>query len=109
MFDAITSERPYARAAPPHVGVRAIVEGSGRGFDPLIVESFRQVVAPFPPGCEIVLADGRRGVVVSVPQDCLELPLVRVGFDPSDKRIEPYEVDTREQPELLSHGLAPAA
>ncbi len=55
VFDAITSERPYARAAPPHVGVRAIVEGSGRGFDPLIVDSFRQVVAPFPPGCEIVL------------------------------------------------------
>jgi HD-GYP domain-containing protein (c-di-GMP phosphodiesterase class II) len=109
VFDAITSERPYARAAPPHVGVRAIVEGSGAGFDPLIVESFRKVVAPFPPGCEIVLADGRRGVVVSVPQDCLELPLVRVGFDPSDKRIEPYEVDTRERPDLLPHGLAPAA
>ena len=33
VFDAITSERPYARAAPPHVGVRAIVEGSARGFD----------------------------------------------------------------------------
>jgi HD-GYP domain-containing protein (c-di-GMP phosphodiesterase class II) len=109
VFDAITSERPYARAAPPHVGVRAILEGCVSGFDPLIVESFRKVVAPFPPGCEIVLADGRRGVVVSVPTDCLELPLVRVGFDPSDKRIEPYEIDTRDEPHLLPYGLAPAA
>jgi hypothetical protein len=87
----------------------AIVEGCGRGFDPLVVESFRRVVAPFPPGCEIVLADGRRGVVASVPADCLELPLVRVGFDPSDKRIEPYEIDTREEPQLLPYGLAPTA
>ncbi len=109
VFDAITSERPYARAAQPYVGVRAIVEGEGKAFDPVIVESFRKVVAPYPPGSEIVLADGRRGVVVSVPTDDLELPLVRIGFDPSDKQIEPYEIDLRSEPELLPQVLRPAA
>jgi HD-GYP domain-containing protein (c-di-GMP phosphodiesterase class II) len=109
VFDAITSERLYARAAQPYVGVRAIVEGEGKAFDPVIVESFRKVVAPYPPGSEIVLADGRRGVVVSVPTDDLELPLVRIGFDPSDKQIEPYEIDLRSEPELLPQVLRPAA
>ena len=75
----------------------------------MIVESFRKVVAPYPPGSEIVLADGRRGVVVSVPTDNLKLPLVRIGFDPSDKQIEPYEIDLRNEPELLPQGLRPAA
>jgi HD-GYP domain-containing protein (c-di-GMP phosphodiesterase class II) len=109
VFDAITSERLYARAAQPYVGVRAIVEGEGKAFDPVIVESFRKVVAPYPPGSEIVLVDGRRGVVVSVPTDDLELPLVRIGFDPSDKQIEPYEIDLRSEPELLPQVLRPAA
>ena len=98
VFDAITSERPYARAAPPHVGVRAILEGAGTSFDATIVESFRKVVAPYPPGSDIVLADGRRGIVVSVPTDDLDRPLVRVTFDPSDKQIDPYEIDTRNEP-----------
>jgi HD-GYP domain-containing protein (c-di-GMP phosphodiesterase class II) len=109
VFDAITSERPYARAAQPYVGVRAIVDGEGTAFDPAIVESFRKVVAPYPPGTEIVLADGRRGVVVSVPTDNLELPLVRIGFDPSDKQIEPYEIDLRDEPHLLPQTMRPAA
>jgi HD-GYP domain-containing protein (c-di-GMP phosphodiesterase class II) len=109
VFDAITSERPYARAAQPYVGVRAILEGSGTYFDPTIVESFRKVVAPYPPGSEIVLGDGRRGVVVSVPVNDLEHPVVRIGFDPSNKQIEPYEIDLGEQPHLLPQGLRPAA
>jgi HD-GYP domain-containing protein (c-di-GMP phosphodiesterase class II) len=109
VFDAITSERPYARAAPPHVGVRVIVEGAGTAFDANIVESFRKVVAPYPPGSEIVLSDGRRGVVVSVPTDDIELPLVRVSFDPSSKQIDPYEIDTRNEPDLIPQLLKRAA
>ena len=109
VFDAITSERPYARAAPPYVGVRAILEGRGSAFDPAIVDTFRKIVAPYPPGHEIVLTDGRRGIVVSVPTDRLDLPVVRVAFDPSNKQIEPYEVDLRHEPQLVPRGLAPAA
>jgi HD-GYP domain-containing protein (c-di-GMP phosphodiesterase class II) len=78
VFDAVTSERPYAPAAPQHVGVEVVTRGSGTAFDPEVVATFRQVVAPWPPGAEITLADGREGVVVEVPQGKLHLPLVRV-------------------------------
>ena len=37
VFDAITSERAYDTARPPHVGVRVILEGSDELFDPDIV------------------------------------------------------------------------
>jgi HD-GYP domain-containing protein (c-di-GMP phosphodiesterase class II) len=99
-FDAITSERVYSAAAPAHVGVRAILEDIGRAFDPVIVETFRKVVAPYPPGCEITLADGRRGVVVSVPVGEVDRPLVRVLWDASGERVEVHEVDLRSQPLL---------
>jgi HD-GYP domain-containing protein (c-di-GMP phosphodiesterase class II) len=109
-FDAITSERPYAVARPPHVGVRTVIENAGTQFDPAIVDTFRKVVAPYPPGCEIVLADGRRAVVVSVHADRLELPLVRVHADALGQPVEPQELDLREHVELAPRdGLAPAA
>ncbi len=78
VYDAITSERLYAPARPAHEGVRAIIEGSGTLFEPAVVEAFRRVVAPFPAGTEIELTDGRTGLVVSVPDEALDRPLVRI-------------------------------
>jgi HD-GYP domain-containing protein (c-di-GMP phosphodiesterase class II) len=78
VYDAITSERLYAPARPAHVGVNAILEGSGTLFDPTVVAAFCRVVAPFPAGTEVELSDGRTGLVVSVPEDALDRPLVRV-------------------------------
>jgi HD-GYP domain-containing protein (c-di-GMP phosphodiesterase class II) len=95
VFDAVTSERPYATAAPQHVGVDVIKQGSATAFDPEVVKTFLRTVAPYPPGAEIELGDGRRGVVLSVPPGKLHLPLVRIpagsGFD---------EVSLEENPDL---------
>jgi HD-GYP domain-containing protein (c-di-GMP phosphodiesterase class II) len=78
VYDAITSERLYAPARPAHEGVRAIIEGSGTLFEPAVVDAFRRVVAPFPAGTEVELTDGRTGLVVSVPDEALDRPLVRI-------------------------------
>ncbi|HEY2603089.1 MAG TPA: HD-GYP domain-containing protein [Thermoleophilaceae bacterium] len=109
VFDAITSERPYASAQPASKGVRVIVENAGTQFDAEIVDTFRKLVAPYPPGSEIVLADGRRAIVVSVPPVCLELPLVRVYADAAGP-VAPQELDLAAYPEYAPRdGLAPAA
>jgi hypothetical protein len=88
------------------VGVRTVLEGSGRFFDPAIVETFRKVVAPYPPGSEIELADGRRGVVVSVPLTQVDRPLVRVLWDQNGERTDREEIDLRERPLLAPLPLA---
>jgi HD-GYP domain-containing protein (c-di-GMP phosphodiesterase class II) len=100
VYDAVTSERVYASARPPDVGVQIVLEGSGRAFDPDVVDVFRRVVAPYPPGVEVKLSDGRRGVVASVPPDRLEHPVVRVGWDATGREVAPYEVDVAAKPEL---------
>ena len=64
VFDAVTSERHYSNASPQAVGVDAIRQGAGSAFDPAVSAAFCEVVAPYPPGNEIELADGRRAVVV---------------------------------------------
>ncbi len=79
VYDAITSERIYAPARPAADGVRAVLGGSDKLFDPLVVEAFRQVVAPFPAGTEVALSDGRGGIVTHCPEGALDRPTVRVA------------------------------
>lgn len=88
VYDAVTSERVYSPATAPHVGVKIILDGADIGFDPYIVRVFSQLVAPFPPGVDVTLEDGRRGIVVSVPDGELDRPVVRIIDDPR----APYEV-----------------
>src|SRR4051795_5867224 len=100
VYDAVTSERVYASARPPDVGVQIVLDGSGRAFDPEVVDVFRRGVAPYPPGTEVRLSDGRRGVVASVPPGNLGRPLVRIGWDPRGHSVSPYELDMAKEPDL---------
>ena len=77
-------------AAPPHVGVRVIREGTGSQFCPSIVRHFRAVVMPYPVGHEITLPDGRAAVVASVDIASPDVPTVRVR---GDAGIEEFTVD----------------
>jgi hypothetical protein len=54
------------------------MEGSGTLFDPEVVDAFCKVVAPFPPGTEVKLTDGRTGIVASIPEGTMDRPVVRV-------------------------------
>ena len=82
VYDAITSERVFAPARPAHVGVQAIMAGAGTQFDPTITDVFSRRIAPFPPGVEVELTDGRRAVVVSVSELALDRPVVRMISGP---------------------------
>src|SRR4051795_8261596 len=109
VFDAVTSERVYASARPPDVGVQIVLDGAGRAFDPDVVDVFRRVVAPYPPGVEVVLSDGRRGVVVAAPAENMQRPLVRVGWAESGQPVTPYEVDLAGEPDELTLSCVPGA
>ena len=86
VYDAVTSQRPYAPAEPPHVGVRIIADGAGTSFDPVIARVFRKVVMPYPVGTEVTLPDGRIGVVATVDADRPDEPVVRL--DGAEARID---------------------
>jgi HD-GYP domain-containing protein (c-di-GMP phosphodiesterase class II) len=96
VFDAITAERPYKQAAPVHVGVETVLEGSGRLFDPALVVTFAETVAPYPPGLAVALGDGRRGIVADVPPETVGRPVVRIV---EDGRVA-GEVALADHPEL---------
>jgi HD-GYP domain-containing protein (c-di-GMP phosphodiesterase class II) len=103
VYDAITSERLHAPARPPAVGVRAILDGAGTLFDADITDVFARLVAPFPPGIEIRLTDGRRALVAAVPGLPLDRPVVRVLDGPGS----PQEIPLLSNPSLRIAGWDP--
>jgi HD-GYP domain-containing protein (c-di-GMP phosphodiesterase class II) len=91
VYDAVTSERPYKPANPPHVGVKVITNASGTAFDPDVVAVFERVVHPYPMGSELRLHDGSAGVVARVDPAHPRCPWVRFpdGERPVDTEVEP--------------------
>jgi HD-GYP domain-containing protein (c-di-GMP phosphodiesterase class II) len=99
VYDAVTSRRVYSGAVQPHVGVRIIRDGAGTQFCIDVVRHFRAVVVPYPFGHEIVLADGRRGVVAAVDPLDPDRPVVRV---PEGRGITEVKADMTEPPAVLA-------
>jgi HD-GYP domain-containing protein (c-di-GMP phosphodiesterase class II) len=111
VFDAITSERPYKRAAQAYVAVNVISEGAIRGsLDPEIVSAFRRVCLPFPLGTDVVDNGASLGIVSAIDADEPWMPTVRRM---QDGEIAEFVLDlrhldvTRPAPDIAQ--LIPAA
>ncbi len=87
VYDAVTADRPYRAAAPPHAGVRLIREAAGNQFDEHVVEHFLRIVMPYPVGYTITMPDGTPGAVVGVDPEEPEYPVVRYR-EPSGRLTE---------------------
>jgi HD-GYP domain-containing protein (c-di-GMP phosphodiesterase class II) len=77
VYDAITADRPYQPANPPHVAVKAIREGADTQFDPQIVHHFLRIAMPYPVGYTVTLPDGSSGAVVAVDPEEPDYPVIR--------------------------------
>lgn len=78
VYDAMVSDRVYARRTPPGVAHQTIRSLAGRQFDPMVVEAFLRRVLPYPAGAEVVLSDRRTGRVVRATADAPLRPVVAV-------------------------------
>jgi HD-GYP domain-containing protein (c-di-GMP phosphodiesterase class II) len=76
-YDAVCSVRPYKAAQPPHVGVRIVRQGAGTQFNPAMVQTFCELVMPYPVGHLVHLPDGREAVVTAVDPTRPYEPTVR--------------------------------
>ena len=105
-YDATVRARPRSPAQLPEDGWRAIVDGRGTAFDPLVVDIFRELVAPWPIGTEVRLTDGLRGIVASVPKGQLDRPTVRVVYANGEQERAGEEIALVEHPDLQIIGTA---
>jgi hypothetical protein len=74
------------------------------------VSAFAKLVAPYPVGTEIELADGSRGIVAAVPFEAPDEPTVRITHGPGAKPVaEPADVPFAELPPIAGALDYPAA
>jgi len=78
-FDAMSSDRIYARRYSPALAFQAVRASAGRAFDPAVASAFLGAVSPFPPGTPVRLASGETGVVARPAPGRPFRPVVRLG------------------------------
>ncbi len=96
-FDAATSKRSYQYIPfPPDEVLREMRDNPSRGFDPVVVKAFVNMMGIYPVGTLCILDTGELAVVVAPSPNPEELhrPLVRVISDASGRKLpEPALVD----------------
>jgi HD-GYP domain-containing protein (c-di-GMP phosphodiesterase class II) len=92
VYDAMTADRPYRPASPPHEAMRWLQERAGAQFDKDAVRRLARRVAVYPAGTIVRLSSGELGAVQTQGVDPRQ-PTVRVVADARLKRVEPVSVD----------------
>ncbi|WP_048601270.1 HD-GYP domain-containing protein [Rubeoparvulum massiliense] len=87
VYDALTSNRVYRGAMLPHEAYEILLAGSGKLFNPKMIEVFHKTISMYPIGMSVRLSTGELGVVVDVHSNIPERPVIRVLYDANG---EPY-------------------
>ena len=99
-FDAATSKRSYQYIPfPPDEVLREMRDNPSRGFDPVIVKAFVNMMGIYPVGTLCILDSGELSVVVAPSPNPEELhrPLVRIVSDAEGRKLpQPPLVDLSE-------------
>jgi len=116
-YDAMTSERPYARALTSVEAVSKLYELRGTEFQAQLVEEFIQAIGVYPTGSLVHLSSQEIGVVIAQNPDRRLRPKLLVLLD-ADKKVlgKPRYLDMmsvthdqRGEPLRILTGLLPGA
>ncbi|WP_026176971.1 HD-GYP domain-containing protein [Desulfurispora thermophila] len=104
VYDAITSNRVYRPAFPPHEAYELLAAGGGSMFDYEIVRIFIEIIAPYPLGTIVELSNGEIAAVVENIPGFNLYPRVRVLFDPYGQEVgEMKEYFLARQRDIVIH------
>lgn len=97
VFDAVCSNRVYAKAVLPHVGMELLFAGAGTQFDLDIIRAFRRTISIYPVGLTVILNDNRKAIVAEQNKNNSERPIVRVIEEDMKKVEQPYYVNLNKE------------
>jgi HD-GYP domain-containing protein (c-di-GMP phosphodiesterase class II) len=101
MFEALVHVRTYRERLLPRDAIRKLVNKYKDAFDPSILKALIESVSLYPVGTYVQLNSGEVGQVIRVQPRLPLRPRVYLTMDRHGNRIQPREVDLREQPNLM--------
>jgi HD-GYP domain-containing protein (c-di-GMP phosphodiesterase class II) len=78
VYNAITTDRVYRKAHPPHEAYEMVMASGNLMFSARVVEVFLKCVLPYPPGSVVRLSNGLVGVVLRVKQGFPFRPVLKL-------------------------------
>jgi len=93
VYDALTYDRVYHKAASCHSTVKMMYEWGDTIFDKALIEMFVQCIGIYPFSSVVELNTGQCGIVVSVNRQLLLRPQVRIILDDNKKPQNPTLID----------------
>jgi len=98
MFEALTAHRPYKRSLSVEEAVDAIRRTPGMESKQAAIWMLMSHLTVSPPGSEVILASGERGVVIDSREDDTTRPLVMLMTDHEGEPLdEPVAIDLHEE------------
>ncbi|ABA56876.1 Metal-dependent phosphohydrolase, HD subdomain [Nitrosococcus oceani ATCC 19707] len=91
-YDAMTSNRPYAKALSPHTAIQKLYEFRNVDFQDELVEQFVQCLGAYPVGTLVELSTGQVGVVLAQNRVRRLRPQVMILLDANKKTCSSYSV-----------------
>ncbi|HXH64664.1 MAG TPA: HD domain-containing phosphohydrolase [Mariprofundaceae bacterium] len=101
MFEALVHFRAYRERLLPRDAIRELVNRYKNQFDPAILKVLIESVSLYPVGTYVQLNSGDVGQVIRVQPRLPLRPRILLTLDKHGKKIQPREVDLREQPNLM--------
>lgn len=101
VFDAITADRVYRRAAPVHEAYEYLAGSGNYLFDYRLLCAFLENIALYPTGTMVRLSTGEVAVVVETRRGMPRRPKVRVLCDAAGRPLDPFELDLAAQTNVV--------
>jgi putative nucleotidyltransferase with HDIG domain len=100
-FDAMTADRVYRPGMAPARALEILTREMKGFFQPELLWSFSQCVAPYPVGSLVTITGGQKAVVVAVTRGQTYKPRIRIVADAEGRPLaEPKELELAEHPEV---------
>ncbi|MCR4673700.1 MAG: response regulator [Lachnospiraceae bacterium] len=77
VYDALTSRRPYKEPYAPVDALEYMIGGVNILFDAKVVETMQSVIPAYPPGMDVGLSNGEKGVVIAHTSQALR-PRIKI-------------------------------
>ncbi len=98
VYNAITTDRIYRKALPPHEAYEMIMAAGDLMFKNEIALTLLKLIKPYPVGSAVTLSNGLKGIVIDLKEELIFRPVIKI--------IETKEiVDLKNQHNLVITGL----
>lgn len=77
VYDALTSRRPYKDPYAPADAYDYLEGGAGILFDQSVLKVMEEVIPAFPPGLDVLLSNGEKGIVAKHTKDA-KRPIIKI-------------------------------